>query len=134
MVFPVIGDNDPGVDSIFMYAIITSALNIIAGFADMRPLGILSLALVLYDGPVDARGSLVGWVIIEYARSIFAILLAPLRLRGHYFLLPWGSISGRANCLTREAHWRRKGITLPLPNIKSEFYAMIYFIMFGLLS
>jgi branched-chain amino acid transport system permease protein len=132
------------ITSIFMYAIITAALNIIAGFAGYAAFGnivffgigayttaMLMLRLELYWW----AGAIVGGGLA----AVYAILLGIpiLRLRGHYFAiatlginrateqiaLDWGSFTGGG-----------KGITLPLPQMEiTAFYAMIYFIMFGLL-
>ncbi len=130
--------------SIFMYAIITSALNIIAGFAGYAAFGNIvffgigsytTALLMLRVGCPWWAGVIIGAILA----AIFAILigLPLLRLRGHYFaiatlginraveqiVLDWGSFTGGG-----------KGITLPLPNMEIQnFYAMIYFIMFGLL-
>ena len=132
------------ITSIFMYAIITAALNIIAGFAGYAAFGNIvffgigaytTAMLMLRVGLYWWAGAIVGGVIA----AIYAILLGIpiLRLRGHYFAiatlginrateqiaLDWGSFTGGG-----------KGITLPLPQMEiNTFYAMIYFIMFGLL-
>ena len=132
------------ISSIFMYAIITGALNIIAGFAGYAAFGNIvffgigaytTAMLMLRAGFPWWTGVFIGAVLA----SLFAILvgLPILRLRGHYFAiatlginraveqiaLDWGSFTGGG-----------KGITLPLPNMEIQgFYAMIYFIMFGLL-
>jgi branched-chain amino acid transport system permease protein len=132
------------ITSIFMYAIITAALNIIAGFAGYAAFGNIvffgigaytTAMLMLRVGFYWWAGALVGGVLA----AIYAILLGIpiLRLRGHYFAiatlginrateqiaLDWGSFTGGG-----------KGITLPLPQMEvSTFYAMIYFVMFGLL-
>jgi branched-chain amino acid transport system permease protein len=133
------------VTSIFMYAIITGALNIIAGFAGYAAFGNIvffgigsytTAMLMLRVGVYWWAGALVGGILA----AIFAILLGIpiLRLRGHYFAiatlginrateqiaLDWGSFTGGG-----------KGITLPLPQMEiNAFYSMIYFIMFGLLA
>ena len=111
--------------SIFMYAIITGALNIIAGFAGYAAFGNIvffgigaytTAMLMLRVGFPWWLGVIVGAVLA----AIFAILagLPILRLRGHYFAiatlginrtveqiaLDWGSFTGGG-----------KGITLPLP-------------------
>ncbi len=132
------------ITSIFMYAIITAALNIIAGFAGYAAFGNIvffgvgaytTAMLMLRVGIYWWAGALVGGGLA----AIYAILLGIpiLRLRGHYFAiatlginrateqiaLDWGSFTGGG-----------KGITLPLPQMEIQtFYAMIYFIMFGLL-
>jgi branched-chain amino acid transport system permease protein len=132
------------VSSIFMYAIITGALNIIAGFAGYAAFGNIvffgigaytTAMLMLRAGFPWWTGVFIGAILA----SIFAVLvgLPILRLRGHYFAiatlginraveqiaLDWGSLTGGG-----------KGITLPLPTMEIQsFYAMIYFIMFGLL-
>ena len=132
------------ITSIFMYAIITAALNIIAGFAGYAAFGNIvffgigaytTAMLMLRVGLYWWAGAVVGGVLA----AIYAILLGIpiLRLRGHYFAiatlginrateqiaLDWGSFTGGG-----------KGITLPLPQMEiNTFYAMIYFIMFGLL-
>jgi branched-chain amino acid transport system permease protein len=132
------------ISSIFMYAIITGALNIIAGFAGYAAFGNIvffgigaytTAMLMLRVGFPWWTGMVVGAVLA----SLFAILvgLPILRLRGHYFAiatlginrtveqiaLDWGSFTGGG-----------KGISLPLPKMEIQnFYAMIYFIMFGLL-
>ena len=132
------------VTSIFMYAIITAALNIIAGFAGYAAFGNIvffgigaytTAMLMLRVGFYWWAGAIVGGILA----AIYAILLGIpiLRLRGHYFaiatlginrateqiVLDWGSFTGGG-----------KGITLPLPQMEIQtFYAMIYFIMFGLL-
>jgi branched-chain amino acid transport system permease protein len=130
--------------SILMYAIVTAALNIIAGFAGYAAFGNIvffgigaytTAMLMLRVGFPWWGGVIVGGLLA----SIYAILLGIpiLRLRGHYFAiatlginrateqiaLDWGSFTGGG-----------KGITLPLPKMEiQQFYAMIYFIMFGLL-
>ncbi len=132
------------ISSIFMYAIITGALNIIAGFAGYAAFGNIvffgigaytTAMLMLRVGFPWWSGVVFGAVLA----AIFAILigLPILRLRGHYFAiatlginraveqiaLDWGSFTGGG-----------KGITLPLPQMEIQsFYAMIYFILFGLL-
>jgi branched-chain amino acid transport system permease protein len=132
------------ISSIFMYAIITGALNIIAGFAGYAAFGNIvffgigaytTAMLMLRVGFPWWSGVVFGAVLA----AIFAILigLPILRLRGHYFAiatlginraveqiaLDWGSFTGGG-----------KGITLPLPRMEIQsFYAMIYFILFGLL-
>jgi branched-chain amino acid transport system permease protein len=132
------------ITSIFMYAIITAALNIIAGFAGYAAFGNIvffgigaytTAMLMLRVGLYWWAGAVVGGVLA----AIYAILLGIpiLRLRGHYFAiatlginrateqiaLDWGSFTGGG-----------KGITLPLPQMEiNTFYAMIYFIMFALL-
>ena len=132
------------ITSIFMYAIITAALNIIAGFAGYAAFGNIvffgigaytTAMLMLRVGLYWWAGAIVGGILA----SFYAILLGIpiLRLRGHYFAiatlginrateqiaLDWGSFTGGG-----------KGITLPLPQMEvNSFYAMIYFIMFGLL-
>ena len=132
------------ISSVFMYAIITGALNIIAGFAGYAAFGNIvffgigaytTAMLMLRVGFPWWTGMFVGAVLA----SLFAILvgLPILRLRGHYFAiatlginraveqiaLDWGSFTGGG-----------KGISLPLPKMEIQnFYAMIYFIMFGLL-
>jgi len=132
------------ITSIFMYAIITAALNIIAGYAGYAAFGNIvffgigaytTAMLMLRVGFYWWAGVLVGGILA----AIYAILLGIpiLRLRGHYFAiatlginrateqiaLDWGSFTGGG-----------KGITLPLPKMEIQnFYAMIYFIMFGLL-
>ncbi len=132
------------ITSIFMYAIITAALNIIAGFAGYAAFGNIvffgigayaTAMLMLRVGLYWWAGAIVGGVLA----SIYAILLGIpiLRLRGHYFAiatlginrateqiaLDWGSFTGGG-----------KGITLPLPQMEvNTFYAMIYFVMFGIL-
>jgi branched-chain amino acid transport system permease protein len=132
------------ITSIFMYAIITAALNIIAGFAGYAAFGNIvffgigaytTAMLMIRVGLYWWAGAVVGGVLA----AIYAILLGIpiLRLRGHYFAiatlginrateqiaLDWGSFTGGG-----------KGITLPLPQMEiNTFYAMIYFIMFGLL-
>jgi branched-chain amino acid transport system permease protein len=133
------------ITSIFMYAIITAALNIIAGFAGYAAFGNIvffgigsytTAMLMLRVGMYWWAGALVG----GFLAAVFAILLGIpiLRLRGHYFAiatlginrateqiaLDWGSFTGGG-----------KGITLPLPQMEiNAFYSMIYFIMFGLLA
>ena len=130
--------------SIFMYAIITAALNIIAGYAGYAAFGNIvffgigaytTAMLMLRVGFYWWTGALIGGLLA----AIYAILLGIpiLRLRGHYFAiatlginrateqiaLDWGSFTGGG-----------KGITLPLPKMEIQnFYAMIYFIMLGLL-
>ena len=130
--------------SIFMYAIITAALNIIAGYAGYAAFGNIvffgigaytTAMLMLRVGFYWWAGALIGGLLA----AIYAILLGIpiLRLRGHYFAiatlginrateqiaLDWGSFTGGG-----------KGITLPLPKMEIQnFYAMIYFIMLGLL-
>ena len=130
--------------SIFMYAIITAALNIIAGYAGYAAFGNIvffgigaytTAMLMLRLGFYWWTGAIIGGLLA----AIYAILLGIpiLRLRGHYFAiatlginrateqiaLDWGSFTGGG-----------KGITLPLPKMEIQnFYAMIYFIMFGLL-
>jgi branched-chain amino acid transport system permease protein len=130
--------------SILMYAIVTAALNIIAGFAGYAAFGNIvffgigaytTAMLMLRVGFPWWGGVIVGGILA----AIYAILLGIpiLRLRGHYFAiatlginrateqiaLDWGSFTGGG-----------KGITLPLPKMEiQQFYAMIYFIMFGLL-
>jgi branched-chain amino acid transport system permease protein len=130
--------------SILMYAIVTAALNIIAGFAGYAAFGNIvffgigaytTAMLMLRVGFPWWGGVIVGGMLA----AIYAILLGIpiLRLRGHYFAiatlginrateqiaLDWGSFTGGG-----------KGITLPLPKMEiQQFYAMIYFIMFGLL-
>ncbi len=130
--------------SIFMYAIITAALNIIAGYTGYAAFGNIvffgvgaytTAMLMLRIGFYWWAGVIVGGILA----AIFAILLGMpiLRLRGHYFAiatlginrateqiaLDWGNFTGGG-----------KGITLPLPKMEIQnFYAMIYFIMFGLL-
>ena len=130
--------------SILMYAIVTAALNIIAGFAGYAAFGNIvffgigaytTAMLMLRVGFPWWGGVIVGGLLA----AIYAILLGIpiLRLRGHYFAiatlginrateqiaLDWGSFTGGG-----------KGITLPLPKMEiQQFYAMIYFIMFGLL-
>jgi len=130
--------------SIFMYAIITAALNIIAGYAGYAAFGNIvffgvgaytTAMLMLRVGFYWWTGALIGGLLA----AIYAILLGLpiLRLRGHYFAiatlginrateqiaLDWGSFTGGG-----------KGITLPLPKMEIQnFYAMIYFIMLGLL-
>jgi branched-chain amino acid transport system permease protein len=130
--------------SIFMYAIITAALNIIAGYTGYAAFGNIvffgvgaytTAMLMLRVGFYWWAGVIVGGILA----AIFAILLGMpiLRLRGHYFAiatlginraveqiaLDWGNFTGGG-----------KGITLPLPKMGIQnFYAMIYFIMFGLL-
>jgi branched-chain amino acid transport system permease protein len=132
------------ISSVFMYAIITGALNIIAGFAGYAAFGNIvffgigaytTAMLMLRVGLPWWTGMFVGAVLA----SLFAILVGfpILRLRGHYFAiatlginraveqiaLDWGSFTGGG-----------KGISLPLPRMEIQnFYAMIYFIMFGLL-
>ncbi len=132
------------ITSIFMYAIITAALNIIAGFAGYAAFGNIvffgigaytTAMLMLRVGFYWWAGAIVGGILA----AIYAVLLGIpiLRLRGHYFaiatlginrateqvVLDWGSFTGGG-----------KGITLPLPQMEIQtFYAMIYFIMFGLL-
>jgi branched-chain amino acid transport system permease protein len=133
------------VTSIFMYAIITAALNIIAGFAGYAAFGNIvffgigsytTAMLMLRVGMYWWAGAMAG----GFLAAVFAILLGIpiLRLRGHYFAiatlginrateqiaLDWGSFTGGG-----------KGITLPLPQMEiNAFYSMIYFIMFGLLA
>lgn len=133
------------ITSIFMYAIITAALNIIAGFAGYAAFGNIvffgvgaytTAMLMLRVGLDWWAGAMVGGVLA----AVFAIFLGIpiLRLRGHYFAiatlginrateqiaLDWGSFTGGG-----------KGITLPLPQMEiNAFYFMIYFIMFGLLA
>jgi branched-chain amino acid transport system permease protein len=133
------------VTSIFMYAIITAALNIIAGFAGYAAFGNIvffgigsytTAMLMLRVGMYWWAGAVAGGILA----AVFAILLGIpiLRLRGHYFAiatlginrateqiaLDWGSFTGGG-----------KGITLPLPQMEiNAFYSMIYFIMFGLLA
>jgi len=130
--------------SILMYAIVTAALNIIAGFAGYAAFGNIvffgigaytTAMLMLRVGFPWWGGVIVGGLLA----AVYAILLGIpiLRLRGHYFAiatlginrateqiaLDWGSFTGGG-----------KGITLPLPKMEiQQFYAMIYFIMFGLL-
>jgi len=130
--------------SIFMYAIITAALNIIAGYAGYAAFGNIvffgigaytTAMLMLRVGFYWWAGAIIGGLLA----AIYAILLGIpiLRLRGHYFAiatlginrateqiaLDWGSFTGGG-----------KGITLPLPKMEIQnFYAMIYFIMLGLL-
>lgn len=130
--------------SIFMYAIITAALNIIAGYAGYAAFGNIvffgigaytTAMLMLRLGFYWWTGAIIGGLLA----AIYAILLGIpiLRLRGHYFAiatlginrateqiaLDWGSFTGGG-----------KGITLPLPKMEIQnFYAMIYFIMLGLL-
>jgi len=132
------------ITSIFMYAIITAALNIIAGYAGCAAFGNIvffgigaytTAMLMLRVGLYWWAGAIAGALLA----ALYAILLGIpiLRLRGHYFAiatlginrateqiaLDWGSFSGGG-----------KGITLPLPEMEiNNFYAMIYFIMFGLL-
>ena len=132
------------ITSIFMYAIITAALNIIAGYAGYAAFGNIvffgvgaytTAMLMLRVGFYWWTGALIGGLLA----AIYAILLGIpiLRLRGHYFAiatlginrateqiaLDWGSFTGGG-----------KGITLPLPKMEIQnFYAMIYFIMLGLL-
>ena len=132
------------ITSIFMYAIITAALNIIAGYAGYAAFGNIvffgigaytTAMLMLRVGFYWWAGVIVGALLA----AIYAIILGIpiLRLRGHYFAiatlginrateqiaLDWGSFTGGG-----------KGITLPLPKMEiNHFYAMIYFIMFGLL-
>ena len=132
------------ITSIFMYAIITGALNIIAGFAGYAAFGNIvffgigaytTAMLMLRMGVYWWAGAIVG----GFFAAIYATFLGIpiLRLRGHYFaiatlginrateqiVLDWGSFTGGG-----------KGITLPLPQMEIQtFYAMIYFIMFGLL-
>jgi hypothetical protein len=132
------------ISSIFMYAIITGALNIIAGFAGYAAFGNIvffgigsytTAMLMLRVGAPWWSGVVVGAILAAF----FAVLvgLPILRLRGHYFAiatlginraveqiaLDWGSFTGGG-----------KGITLPLPQMEIQrFYAMIYFILFGLL-
>jgi branched-chain amino acid transport system permease protein len=132
------------ITSIFMYAIITAALNIIAGFAGYAAFGNIvffgigaytTAMLMLRVGLYWWAGAILGGVLA----SIYAVILGIpiLRLRGHYFAiatlginrateqiaLDWGSFTGGG-----------KGITLPLPQMEINiFYAMIYFIMFGIL-
>jgi branched-chain amino acid transport system permease protein len=132
------------ISSIFMYAIVTAALNIIAGFAGYAAFGNIvffgigaytTAMLMLRAGFPWWSGVIVGAILAAF----FAILigLPILRLRGHYFAiatlginraveqiaLDWGSFTGGG-----------KGITLPLPQMEIQrFYAMIYFILFGLL-
>jgi branched-chain amino acid transport system permease protein len=113
--------------SIFMYAIITAALNIIAGYTGYA-----------------AFGNIVFFGVGAYTTAMLMLRIGfywwagvILRLRGHYFAiatlginrateqiaLDWGNFTGGG-----------KGITLPLPKMEIQnFYAMIYFIMFGLL-
>ena len=80
--------------SIFMYAIITGALNIIAGFAGYAAFGRIvffgigaytTAMLMLRAGFPWWSGVLVGGVLA----AIFAVLvgLPILRLRGHYFAI-----------------------------------------------
>jgi branched-chain amino acid transport system permease protein len=132
------------ITSIFMYAIITAALNIIAGFAGYAAFGNIvffgvgaytTAMLMLRVGVYWWAGVIVG----GFFAAIYATLLGIpiLRLRGHYFaiatlginrateqiVLDWGSFTGGG-----------KGITLPLPQMEIQtFSALIYFIMFGLL-
>jgi branched-chain amino acid transport system permease protein len=132
------------ITSIFMCGIITAALNIIAGYAGYAAFGNIvffgigaytTAMLMLRVGFYWWAGVIVGGILA----AIYAILLGMpiLRLRGHYFAiatlginrateqiaLDWGSFTGGG-----------KGITLPLPKMEIQaFYAMIYFIMFGLL-
>ena len=132
------------ITSIFMYAIITAALNIIAGFAGYAAFGNIvffgvgaytTAMLMLRVGVYWWAGVIIG----GFFAAIYATLLGIpiLRLRGHYFaiatlginrateqiVLDWGSFTGGG-----------KGITLPLPQMEIQtFSALIYFIMFGLL-
>jgi len=132
------------VSSIFMYAIVTGALNIIAGFAGYAAFGnVVFFGIGAYTtAMVMLRVTFPWWLGVitgAIAAATFATLigLPILRLRGHYFAiatlginraveqiaLDWGSFTGGG-----------KGITLPLPQMEiHRFYAMIYFILFGLL-
>jgi branched-chain amino acid transport system permease protein len=130
--------------SIFMYAIITSALNIIAGFAGYAAFGNIvffgigsytTALLMLRVGCPWWVGVIIGAILA----AIFAILigLPLLRLRGHYFAIATLGINRAVEQIVLDAGGFTgggKGITLPLPNMEIQnFYAMIYFIMFGLL-
>jgi branched-chain amino acid transport system permease protein len=132
------------ITSIFMYAIITAALNIIAGFAGYAAFGNIvffgigaytTAMLMLRVGVYWWAGVIVGGVFAAIYATLLGIPI--LRLRGHYFaiatlginrateqiVLDWGSFTGGG-----------KGITLPLPQMEIQtFSALIYFIMFGLL-
>jgi branched-chain amino acid transport system permease protein len=132
------------ISSIFMYAIVTGALNIIAGFAGYAAFGnIVFFGIGAYTtAMLMLRAGFPWWSGVVFGAifaAIFAVLvgLPILRLRGHYFAiatlginraveqiaLDWGSFTGGG-----------KGITLPLPKMEIQsFYAMIYFILFGLL-
>jgi branched-chain amino acid transport system permease protein len=132
------------ISSIFMYAIVTGALNIIAGFAGYAAFGnIVFFGIGAYTtAMVMLRVGFPWWSGVFFGAilaAFFAILvgLPILRLRGHYFAiatlginraveqiaLDWGSFTGGG-----------KGLTLPLPQMEIQsFYAMIYFILFGLL-
>ena len=132
------------VSSIFMYAIVTGALNVIAGFAGYAAFGnVVFFGIGAYTtAMVMLRVTFPWWLGVitgAFAAATFAILigLPILRLRGHYFAiatlginraveqiaLDWGSFTGGG-----------KGITLPLPQMEiHHFYAVIYFILFGLL-
>ncbi len=132
------------ITSIFMYAIITAALNIIAGFAGYAAFGnIVFFGIGAYTtAMLMLRVGLYWWagaILGGFLATIYAVILGIpiLRLRGHYFAiatlginrateqiaLDWGSFTGGG-----------KGITLPLPQMEINiFYGMIYFIMFGIL-
>lgn len=132
------------ISSIFMYGVVTGALNIIAGFAGYAAfgnvvffgIGAYSTAMLMLRVGFPWWG---GCVIGAILAAFFAVVVGfpVLRLRGHYFAiatlginraveqiaLDWGSFTGGG-----------KGITLPLPQMEIQsFYAMIYFILFGLL-
>jgi branched-chain amino acid transport system permease protein len=132
------------ITSIFMYGIITAALNIIAGYAGYAAFGNVvffgmgaytTALLMLRLGFVWWTGVLAGGIF----GAIYALLLgsAILRLKGPYFaiatmginrateqiVINWGSFTGGG-----------KGITLPLPQMEvKDFYGLIYYIMFALL-
>jgi branched-chain amino acid transport system permease protein len=130
--------------SIFMYAIITGALNLIAGFAGYAAFGNIvffgvgaytTAMLMLRMGMPWWAGVVIGGILAALYATLLGIPI--LRLRGHYFAIAtlginrateqiahaWGSFTGGG-----------KGITLPLPKMEIQsFYAMIYFIMMGLL-
>jgi branched-chain amino acid transport system permease protein len=132
------------VTSIFMYGIITAALNIIAGYAGYAAfgnvvffgMGAYTTALLMLRAGFPWWAGVLGGGI---ASALYAILLgsAILRLKGPYFaiatlginrateqiIINWGKFTGGG-----------KGITLPLPQMEiKDFYALIYYVMFGLL-
>jgi branched-chain amino acid transport system permease protein len=132
------------ITSIFMYGIITTALNIIAGYAGYAAFGnvvffgvgayttaILMLRLGFYWWASILMGGMVA--------TIYAALLgsAILRLKGPYFAIATLGINRATEQIA--INWGKftgggKGITLPLPQMEiKDFYAMIYYVMLGLL-
>ena len=132
------------VTSIFMFGVITAALNIIAGYAGYAAFGNVvffgigaytTAILMLRLGFYWWAGVVIGGIFA----AIYATLLgsAILRLRGPYFAIATLGINRATEQIA--INWRSftgggKGITLPLPQMEIKgFYTMIYFIMFGLL-